>query len=251
MSQIYIEDNNQIFTDTTWTGNEYGRRIREDGEQVRTFRTATVYLFGSHNTFQGCTFQNTAGPGAEVGQALAIYIDGDENTFDHCTFYGHQDTVFLAPLPPKEIEPGGFTGPGRDLPRTPRVTYFKDCTIEGGVDFVFGGGTAYFDHCTFISNEPGYVFAPSTPEDVETGFVCRDCRFESRDLDAASCYLGRPWRNYAAVTLEHCWMDAHIAPAGWHDWNKEAAHETVRFVEINSYGPGANNAMRPAWVNII
>lgn len=272
--QTFIENSNQVFENQTWSGNEYARRMHEDGRPVHTFRTASVYLFGNHNVFRGCTFENTAGRGEDVGQAIALYVDGDENTFEDCCISGHQDTLFLAPLPPKEFEKDGFLGPRQFAPRTPRTTYFKDCVIEGGVDFIFGGGTAYFDHCTFVSNEPGYVFAPSTPEEVETGFICRDCRFVNGmhvetsesgmdaktyanageharpDCGIATCYIGRPWRNYAAVTLENCWLDTHIAPAGWHDWNKQDAHETVRFIEHGSNGPGANPAGRPAWVSI-
>lgn len=274
MGQTTIEDSNQVYEAQTWTGDEYARRIHEDGRPVHTFRTASVYVFGDHNTFRDCTFRNTAGKGKDVGQAIALYVDGDENRFEGCMIWGHQDTLFLAPLPPKEIEKDGFLGPRQFAPRTPRTTYFVDCTIVGGVDFIFGGGTAYFDHCTFVSNEPGYVFAPSTPEGVEAGFVCRNCRFVNgmktqRIADATdcndgdseqssgvenggigSCYIGRPWREYAAVTLENCDLDDHIADAGWHDWRKEYAHATVRFTEIGSTGPGANPAARPEWVTV-
>lgn len=249
MTQITIETSHQLYEHQTWTGDEYARRIHEDGRPVHTFRTASVYLFGDHNTFRDCTFRNTAGRGADVGQAIALYVDGDENTFEHCHILGHQDTLFLAPLPPKEFEVDGFLGPRQFAPRTSRTTYFKDCVIEGGVDYIFGGGTAYFDHCTFVSIEPGYVFAPSTPEGVGTGFVCRDCVFEGRGVADGSCYIGRPWREYVAVTLENCTLGAHIAAAGWHDWNKDYAHETVRFTEIGSTGPGAVPQARPAWVD--
>lgn len=293
MPQITITTNDQLYEYENWTGNEYARRIHEDGRPVHTFRTASVYVFGDRNVFRYCSFYNMAGSGKSVGQAIALYVDGDENRFEGCMIWGHQDTLFLAPLPPKEFEKDGFLGPRQFAPRTPRTTYFVDCTIVGGVDFIFGGGTAYFDHCTFVSNEPGYVFAPSTPEGVETGFVCKNCRFVNgmkaeiiaagveddcaddrcgNDVGAndccetgqassveefpievgeiGSCYIGRPWREYAAVTLENCDLDDHIADAGWHDWNKEYAHATVRFTEIGSTGPGANPDARPAWVTV-
>lgn len=268
MAQVYIETNDQIYEAQTWTGDEYARRTHEDGRPVHTFRTASVYLFGNRNTFKDCTFRNTAGKGKDVGQALALCVCGDENRFEDCLIYGHQDTLFLAPLPPKEVEKDGFLGPDQLVPRTPHTTYFVNCTIIGGVDFIFGGGTAYFDNCVFISNEPGYIFAPSTPEGVETGFVCRNCRFVNGmkaqqmadtalgDADGVenggigSCYIARPWREYAALTLENCDLDDHIAEAGWHDWNKEYAHATVRFKEIGSTGPGANPAARPDWVTV-
>ena len=127
--------------------------------------------------------------------------------------------------------------------------YFKNCRIEGGVDFIFGGATAYFEDCEFVSNEVGYVFAPSTPEHVEVGFVAKNCRFtRTEGIPDNSCYIARPWRIYAKLRLEDCWMDAHIRPEGYHDWNKPEAHETTVFEEYRSTGPGAEAADRPDWV---
>ena len=34
-------------------------------------------------------------------------------------------------------------------------------------------------------------------------------------------------------------MDGHIRKEGFHDWNKEIAHETSFFAEYNSTGAGA------------
>lgn len=254
---VYIEESDQIFEEQDWKGFASARLIHEDGRPLHTFRTASVYVFGNRNVFRDCRFVNAAGKGKEVGQAVALYVDGDENVFEDCVIRGHQDTLFLAPLPPEPVEQDGFLGPREFAPRTPRTTYFRDCVIIGGVDYVFGGGTAYFDRCAFVSNEPGYVFAPSTPEDVETGFVCRDCRFMNGMRDngtpnggLSSCYIGRPWRQYGAVRLENCRLEDHIVAAGWHDWGKEYAHDTVRFVEIGSTGAGANPGARPAWVHV-
>ena len=63
----------------------------------------------------------------------------------------------------------------------------------------------------------------------------------------ASCYIARPWREFARVKLINCYLDNHIASAGWYDWGKEDAHGTVQFIESGSYGPGADNASRPEW----
>ena len=230
--QWTISENNIVIEDQTYTGDLYARKMHEDGRPYHTFRTATVLVDGNNITFRRCTFENTAGPGKEVGQALALYIDGDNIRLEDCIRKGHQDTLFMAPLPPKEIEKDGFLGPKQFTPRTPRTVYLKNCLIEGGVDFIFGGATAYFDNCEFRSVEPGYVFAPSTPEEVETGFVARNCRFtrsNEQDVPDASCYIGRPWREYAKIRLENCELGPHIHPDGWHDWGKTAARQTIRF----------------------
>ena len=117
--------------------------------------------------------------------------------------------------------------------------------------FVFGGATAYFDGCEFKSVEPGFVFAPSTPQDVKTGFVARNCRFTAGEgVPDASCYIGRPWRDYGKVRLENCWLGPHIRLEGWDDWGRPQCHDTVEFVEIGSQGPGACPEMRPSYVRM-
>lgn len=220
-----------------------------DGTKRGTFRSYTVLVDGDNVTFKNCLFENTAGKGDDVGQALALYLDGDDITLENCVLKGHQDTLFLAPLPEREIIPGGFTGPKQFTERKRRTVYFNNCRIEGGVDFIFGGATAYFDNCEFVSVEEGYVFAPSTPCDVKVGFVARNCRFTAApEVPKESCFIARPWRNHGYVRLENCYLGEHINPQGFDDWGKTEAHETLRFYENNSYGPGAEGT-RPEYVN--
>jgi pectinesterase len=160
--------------------------------------------------------------------------------------------LFLAPLPEKEREMDGFLGPKQFTPRTMRSFYFKDCLIEGGVDFIFGGAEAVFDHCEFRSVEKGYVFAPNTPAGAEKGFTAIACRFTCTDaVEDGSCYIARPWRDDAQMTIQDCELGRHIAKEGWIGWRKGQAEPTTKFTEINSYGPGAKDACRPDWVKVI
>ena len=194
-------------------------------------------------------FVNRAGSGKTAGQAIALYVDADDAYFENCIIKGHQDTLFLAPLPPKELQPGGFLGPKEFTPRIDRRVYFKNCRIEGGVDFIFGGANAVFEDCDLVSVESGYVFAPSTPEHVKTGFVAKKSRFLKADGVAdGSCYIARPWREYARVTIEDCFLDTHISSEGFADWNGRGAGGTVVFEERNSTGPGVSDTKRPEWV---
>jgi len=251
MSQIHISESNLIIENKTFSGSHFAREMHIDGEKRGTFRSYTVLVDGDNITFRNCVFENTAGRGKDVGQALALYLDGDNITLESCTLKGHQDTLFLAPLPEKEIIPGGFLGPKQFTERKKRVFYFKNCRIEGGVDFIFGGATAYFEECEFVSVEEGYVFAPSTPADVEVGFVAQNCRFTAtNEVADGSCYIARPWRDHGAVELIDCYLGKHIHEDGFHDWNKAHAHSTIRFTERNSYGEGAG-APRPPFVKVI
>lgn len=246
MSQIHISESNITIENKTYSGSHFAREIHPDGNKRGTFRSYTVLVDGNNVTFKNCIFENTAGKGEDVGQAIALYLDGDNISLENCIIKGHQDTLFLAPLPEKEIIPGGFLGPKQFTERKNRTFYFNNCKIEGGVDFIFGGATAYFDNCEFISVEKGFVFAPSTPKDIKVGFVAKNCRFTSADgISPRSCYIARPWRDHAAVELIDCYIGEHIHPDGFDDWGKTHAHSTMRFTEHNSHGKGANKIRAP------
>ena len=241
---------------TTIVYGHWGREILEDGIKRGTFRTATVRIDTHDFTARHLTFQNDSGYGCEVGQALALYVDGDRNFFESCTFLGSQDTIFTAPLPLKEVEPGGFRGPGETKPRVLGRHCYKNCHIRGDVDFIFGGAICWFEGCTIFSQLPGpeqkpdvdgatpphgYITAASTPEGVPFGYVLKDCTLTS-DCPKGSVYLGRPWREFAKTVYLHCEMGEHIHPVGWMDWGKPHGH--FYYAEYQSYGPGASPETR-------
>lgn len=230
----------------------------EEGRKRGTFRSYTMFVDGDGFTMKNITVSNTAGYGAKIGQAVAMYMDGDCAAFENCRFLGRQDTLFTAPLPPSVIEPGGFRGPKENAPRKNQVHHYTKCYIEGDVDFIFGGATAYFEGCEIKSlkrdkvsdNEvQGYVTAASTPQEIQTGYVFTNCRFTS-DCPANSVYLGRPWRNYAKVCIQNCELGPHIKPEGWFDWGKEEAHNTTYYEEHDNYGPGADTHARVSWSHV-
>lgn len=237
---------------TILTFDLYAWMKSSDIGKLGTFRTYSCMIDTHDFTARNMTFENSAGPGVKVGQALALYVDGDRIQFDHCRFLGNQDTLFTAPLPPKEIEPNGFIGPKQNAPRISGRHYYKDCYIEGDIDFIFGGATAYFEGCEFFSKNTGskinsYVTAPSTPEGQSYGYVMEGCHFTG-NCPPHTAYLGRPWREFAKTVLLNCWMDCHICPEGWHDWDKPQAHTAAFFGEYNSMGPGGSMKSRPTWV---
>ena len=217
--------------------------IMPDGNKRGTFRTQTVFIKGNNITLKNLTLANTAGDGKKVGQCLALNAEGLNLTYENCRFLGHQDTIFLGPLPPKEKELGGFRGPMQYEPRCFSSQTFNHCYIEGTVDFIFGGAQATFTDCEIFSkyvdkDRNCYVTAASTPEGQEEGFVFENCRFTG-DALPGSVYLGRPWRNFAKVTIKNSYLSEVIHPAHWHDWNKQDAHATISYIESDNYGPGA------------
>lgn len=226
--------------------------VMEDNSRRGTFRTASFRIDANDFTARHLTFQNDAGFGHTAGQALALYAEGDRLYLEDCRLLGSQDTLFTAPLPLKEAKPGGFTGPGEHRPRVLGRQLYRSCFIQGDVDFIFGGGIAYFENCTIFSKLPGdrippespkeetiygYVTAASTPKGQPYGYVFQDCRLTS-DCPPRSVYLGRPWREWAKTVFLHCELGEHIHPLGWNDWGKPHGH--FYYGEYDSYGPGAN-----------
>jgi pectinesterase len=67
------------------------------------------------------------------------------------------------------------------------------------------------------------------------------------DLAPRSVYLGRPWRDYAAVAFLDCDMGPHVRPEGWHNWDKPEREKTARFAERGSTGRGAAPDARVPW----
>lgn len=238
--------------ETVLTFDLYARMPSPDIGKLGTFRTYSCLLDTHDFTAKNLTFENSSGTGPQVGQALAVYADGDRLLFEDCRFLGSQDTLFTAPLPPKEIEPNGFIGPKQQAARVHGRHCYRRCYIEGDIDFIFGGATAYFEDCEFFSKYinrgiNGYVTAASTPEGQEYGYVMKSCHFTG-NCPPHSVYLGRPWREFARTVLIDCEINEHIFPEGWNDWNKPGAHQTAFYAEYGSYGPGGNLSKRPAWI---
>ena len=125
--------------------------------------------------------------------------------------------------------------------------YFRDCYVEGNVDFIFGDATAVFDRCE-LHGIPGRVMY--TAQDRHTQkqksvYVLDHCRLTA-DSASQSVTLGRPWRPYAAVVYLHAQIDAPVIPAGWTEWPRFGVPSLplAYYAEYDSTGPGANPKAR-------
>src|SRR5947209_7752184 len=192
-----------------------------NGKPIGTFRTASTVIDADDFTAENITFENSAGA---VGQALAIRVDGDRVVFRNCRFLGWQDTILL--------------NRGRQ--------YFADCYITGHVDFIFGGATAFFDHCHIHCLRDGYITAASTPEREPFGFVFAHCQITGAS-PTVKTYLGRPWRPFANVIYLDTEMSEVVRPAGWHNWDQPERERSARYAEYGSTGAGANARGRVTW----
>lgn len=192
-----------------------------------TFHTYTFQVDANDVTIQNLTIANVAG---RVGQAVALHLDGDRIAVKNCTLKGNQDTIYAADENDRQ--------------------YFKDCYIEGTVDFIFGGATAIFEGCEIKSLSDGYVTAASTPKSVKYGFVFKDCKLTANDK-VNEVFLGRPWRSFAKTAFISCELGSHIKPEGWNNWSSEEKEKTVCYAEFGNTGPGAKTDKRVKWAKIL
>jgi pectinesterase len=206
---------------TILTYNLNANLVGPDGKPIGTFRTASTVIDADDFSAENLTFENSAGP---VGQALAIRIEGDRVRFHNCRFLGWQDTI--------------LSNRGRH--------YFENCYIAGHVDFIFGAATAFFENCHIHCLRNGYITAASTPLEQPFGFVFSHCRITGESAEVKT-YLGRPWRDFAAVTFLNTEMSDVVRPVGWHNWDKPAREKTSRYAEYKSAGPGAQKVARAQW----
>lgn len=209
---------------TVLTYDDYSGKIAPNGVKIGTTTSTSTRIVANDFTAINITFANSAGP---VGQAVAMLVDGDRVRFINCRFLGFQDTLY----------------PKREGTRQ----YYKNCYIEGTVDFIFGWATAYFQQCKVYSKlKGGYFTAASTPEGQVFGYVFNQCTLDGESPEG-SVYLGRPWRDYAQTVFLNCRMSKVVKPEGWHNWSKPNAEKTAFYAEYHSTGAGANPQARVAW----
>ena len=268
-SNVTIEGTGSSANETVFYYDDCARQDMPDGSKRGTFRSYSFFIDASNVTVKNLTIANSSGTEDKAWQAIALYADGDDLYFENVRLLGRQDTLFTGPLPPKEIQPGGFIGPKQFDERINGRHHYKNCYICGNVDFIFGSATALFEDCEIESlarafevqkkspasesgsdksnksggNQSddivihGYVTAPSTPEGQEYGYIFKGCNFVSKECPPGSVYLGRPWRDYAKAVFIDCTIGEHICKDGFHDWDKPHARECSCFATYGCFRP--------------
>ncbi|XP_017982110.1 PREDICTED: probable pectinesterase 53 isoform X2 [Theobroma cacao] len=187
------------------------------GQPLGTFGSATFAVNSPYFIAKNITFKNTTPvppPGAVGKQAVAFRISADTATFLGCRFLGAQDTL--------------YDHLGRH--------YYKDCYIEGSVDFIFGNALSLFEGCHVhaIARLTGALTAQGRGSILEdTGFSFVNCKVTG----SGALYLGRAWGPFSRVVFAYTYMDNIIIPKGW----------TVFYGQYKCAGPGSNFAGRVSW----
>jgi pectinesterase len=114
--------------------------IADDGSGTwGTTGSASVTIDGPGFAVSNLTFANlfdeAAHPEITSRQAVAVLTRADQVSFRRVRFLGNQDTLYVNSSAASVIA----------------RSYFRDCYVEGDVDFIFGRGTAVFDRCRIHS----------------------------------------------------------------------------------------------------
>jgi pectinesterase len=196
--------------------------------KVSSASQVALTINGSDITVSYMTIANTAG--ATAGPALAAKVYGKRVEFYRCYINGWQDTF------------GIWDG---------AIVYCNLCEIRGSVDFIYSGGTAFFQTCNIrqIRSTGGVNAAPSTPSTAR-GIVfwgCTICR--ASGVADNSSTLMRPWREYGETAYINCNMDSHITAAGWSAWDgREATCRAAEYGSKTLSGATIDLSKRASWV---
>ena len=194
-----------------------------------TIKSASLTVSGNDFRARNLTIQNDYQLHAqEQSQAVALAVTGDRAVFERVRLLGAQDTLYAG---------------SKKCDREPCPVsrqYFRDCYVEGHVDFIFGDAKAYFEHCEIraIAHDEIMITAHSrTAPEQDKAYVFDHCRITA-DPGAQTIYLGRPWRDYARVVFMNTSMDAQVHPEGWREWTPgtTARLETAWYAEYRPRG---------------
>ena len=217
---------------------DFARKLAGDGKEYGTFRTYTLCVTGNNVKLENLTVENPNSDPKEKGQCVALSVNAKSFSAENVTLKSTQDTLFLYPFPDDLVIRYKNLLPHRQLYNEGGAVHlFKNCTIYGTVDFIFGCAEAYFKDCKLISlndgRDAGFVAAPAHSLAFERGFVFLNCDFVSEGADDNSVYLARPWRDFGKCEFINCKLGKHINANLFDKWNDTQRDKTARFLYYN------------------
>ena len=168
------------------------------------------------------TVRNTTPQGGS--QAEAIILNGTPNAraiLKDVDLYSYQDTLQIN-----------------------GQAYLSGCYIEGDVDFMWGTGPCFFDHCTCRALRSGAYYTQIRNPGTNHGYVYVDCTFDGAQGIMGN-YLSRIGTGrfpHSEVVLIDCTLTTAVHPTGWQFQGGREGNErdpaSVHFWEANSRNPG-------------
>ena len=160
--------------------------------------TATLYNTSTGLYMQDLTLKNAYPFNNSTGRAVCLQDKGTQTICKNVKMLSYQDTYY------SNNNKGQY--------------YFEDSDIHGIVDFICGGGDAFFNKCT-LTLEPGkgsYITASYT-DGTKYGYVFDGCKIVGSATDSFT--FGRSWGGTANCAFLNTILDknaaAKIASTRW------------------------------------
>ncbi len=160
--------------------------------------TATLYNTSTGLYMQDLTLKNAYPFNKSTGRAVCLQDKGTQTICKNVKMLSYQDTYY------SNNNKGQY--------------YFEGSDIHGIVDFICGGGDAFFNKCT-LTLEPGkgsYITAPYT-DGTKYGYVFDGCKIVGSATDSFT--FGRSWGGTANCAFLNTILDknaaAKIASTRW------------------------------------
>ncbi|CAL2235805.1 unnamed protein product [Prunus armeniaca] len=195
-------------------------------QKYGTVNSATVIAESDYFMAANVIIKNSSPrpDGKAVGaQAVALRVSGNKSALYNCKLIGFQDTLC--------DDKGNH--------------FFKDCFIEGTVDFIWGSGKSlYLNNELHVVGDNGLTVITAQARDSasdDTGYSFVHCKITGT---GNGTYLGRAWRISPMVVFAYTSMSEVINPAGWSNDNRPERDNTVFYGEYKCSGPGSSAAGR-------
>ncbi|ESQ32196.1 hypothetical protein EUTSA_v10005316mg [Eutrema salsugineum] len=218
-----------------------------DGQRVTTITydaheatdvSSTFTSYPSHIVVRNLTIMNTynrlsfrSKPSWQIKPAVAVAVYGDKSAFYNCDFLGLQDTLW-------DVQ-------GRH--------HFKDCYIEGAIDFIFGSGQSVYEDCHINAT------AGALASEVTFGYITAQARTSVSDPSGfvflrgsvsgtTNVYLGRAYGPFSRVVFIQTDLASVVIPEGWHPWHYAGHEMSFTYAEVECKGAGSDISKRVPWI---
>ncbi|KAF8319994.1 carbohydrate esterase family 8 protein [Clavulina sp. PMI_390] len=177
--------------------------------------SGTVRVAASGVALYNLNIANTFGAGT---QAIALSVQSSNFGGYGLNLTGYQDTLYAN------------YGP----------EFISHSLIVGAVDYIFGQhGSVWITKSLIDSVGSGCITASGRSSDDANYFVIDSSIIEGSS--GVTAYLGRPWRDYARVVFQYCYLGSVVPAVGWSEWSSTTPNtDNVTFAEYKNIGPGAN-----------